>query len=184
MKWIDFILVKVPIENLSFALKVLWIGHCIIVLRLTVDLTMDFEKLSVPAHMEQHMVVWVSSKTLIVWVHGRRANIIYLKLTALSFMGDWVMTFRTQSKPFSIWATPEMFGFIVYNIHLEITCINLHLSKIIIDQYIKIKRYCYSSWGDVNVRYGCQDWQLKFCNASSLQSPRRISIHLSCILQW
>lgn len=38
-------LVKVPIENLSFALKVLWIGHCIIVLRLTVDLTMDFEKL-------------------------------------------------------------------------------------------------------------------------------------------
>lgn len=39
-------LVKVPIENLSFALKVLW---------LTVDLTM--EKLSVPAHMEQHMVV-------------------------------------------------------------------------------------------------------------------------------
>lgn len=25
--------------------------------RLTVDLTMDFEKLSVPAHMEQHMVV-------------------------------------------------------------------------------------------------------------------------------
>lgn len=57
MKWIDFILVKVPIENLSFALKVLWIGHCIIVLRLTVDLTMDFETLSVPAHMEQHMVV-------------------------------------------------------------------------------------------------------------------------------
>lgn len=57
MKWIDFILVKVPIENLSFALKVLWIGHCIIVLMLTVDLTMDFEKLSVPAHMEQHMVV-------------------------------------------------------------------------------------------------------------------------------
>lgn len=103
-----------------------------------IDLTMDFEKLSVPAHMEQHMVVWVSSKTLILWVHGRRANIIYLKLTALSFMGDWVMTFRTQSKPFSIWATPEMFGFIVYNIHLEITCINLHLSKIIIDQYIKI----------------------------------------------
>lgn len=50
-------LVKVPIENLSFALKVLWIGHCIIVLKLTVDLTMDFEKLSVPAHMEQHMVV-------------------------------------------------------------------------------------------------------------------------------
>lgn len=59
MKWIDFILVKVPIEKLSFALKVLWIGHCIIVLtgRLTEDLTMDFEKLSVPAHMEQHMVV-------------------------------------------------------------------------------------------------------------------------------
>lgn len=53
-------------------------------------------------------------------------------------MGNWVMTFRTQSKPFSIWATPEMFGFIVYKIHLEITCINLHLSKIIIDQYIKI----------------------------------------------
>lgn len=57
MKWIDFILVKVPIENLSFALKVLWIGHCIIVLRLTVDLTMDFEKLLGPANMEQHTVV-------------------------------------------------------------------------------------------------------------------------------
>lgn len=57
MKWIDFIFVKVFIENFLFVLKVLWIGYCIIVFRFMVDFIMDFEKLLVLVYMEKYMVV-------------------------------------------------------------------------------------------------------------------------------
>lgn len=30
VKWIDFILVKVPLKNISFVLNVFWIGHCLV----------------------------------------------------------------------------------------------------------------------------------------------------------
>lgn len=52
MKWIDFIFVKVFIENFLFVLKVLWIGYCIIVFRFMVDFIMDFEILLVLVYME------------------------------------------------------------------------------------------------------------------------------------